>query len=600
MKNIYLKISSLTLALLLLIGVNSCKKDIDEPVIPIIPTGDVMVVSDLIAMASNVPHKFTEDKSVYGMITLGEENGALYKEAYFQDANGGIKLELLSSSGLKAGDSIRIYLKGTRIYNYHNQVVLDSLHITDNVIRISAGNPTFPKEVTVSDITTGAYTGQLVKIMDIQFKDSDLGKTWADAATNSTANRDIENCDQATLIVRTSGYANFAGLQLPQGKGSMVAIASVYNADYQLYVRSMTEVEMDGIRCDGGSGGGEPVDPVDFVNEDFSAAVDYSDISFEGWTNVVVQGDRKWQGKAFNSDKYTQASGYNSGLAAMETWLITPPVKNISEKVLSLKTAKSFWAHGTDKPLTIFISTDFVGDNFETAIWEELDVTIATESSSDNAWIESGDVDLSAYSGNAAIAFKYVGSDAESTSFRLDDIVIDVSGGGGGEITPVDAIDENFDDAVNYSDIDFEGWTNINVEGDRKWQGKEYESDKYTQASGHNSGLAIMETWLITPPITNIENKVLSLKTAKAFWSHLSNDPLVVMVSEDFVGTNFGTATWTEIDITIAVESDGDHAWISSGDYPLSAFSGNAAIAFKYLGSDTEKTSYRLDDILVQ
>ena len=594
------KISSWAIIAILMIGVNSCvKDDFDEPPIPVIPTGDVMEVSDLIGMATNVPFKFTEDKSVFGIITLGEENGALYKEAYFQDANGGIKLELLSSSGLKAGDSIRIYLKNTRIYNYHNQIILDSLHITNNVIRISAGNPTHPKEVTISDITTGAYTGQLIRVMDIQFMDNELGKTWADAATNSTANRHLEDCDQKSVIVRTSGYANFASLQLPQGKGSMVAIASVYNTDYQLYVRSMAEVDMDGVRCGGGGGG--PVDPVDYVNEDFSSAEDYSDINFPGWTNVIVQGERKWQGKAFNSDKYTQASGHNAPAGPMETWLITPPVKNVSTKVLSLRTAKSYWAHGTNKPLTILISTDFVGDNFETATWEEIDVTIATQSSSDNAWIESGEVSLAAYSGNAAIAFKYVGSDSESTSFRLDDIVIDVpGGGGGGGIDPVDAIDENFDSSVNYSDIDFEGWTNIDVQGDRKWQGKEFETTKYTQASGYNSGLAVMETWLITPPITNIGTKVLSLKTAKAFWSHVNNAPLVVLVSEDFVGDNFETATWTEIDITIAVETDDNNAWIDSGDYPLSAFSGNAAIAFKYLGSDTESTSYRLDDIMVK
>ena len=117
MKNIMTKISSWAIIAILMIGVNSCvKDDFDEPPIPVIPTGDVMEVSDLIGMATNVPFKFTEDKSVFGIITLGEENGALYKEAYFQDANGGIKLELLSSSGLKAGDSIRIYLKNTRIY----------------------------------------------------------------------------------------------------------------------------------------------------------------------------------------------------------------------------------------------------------------------------------------------------------------------------------------------------------------------------------------------------------------------------------------------------------------------------------------------------
>ena len=65
-----------------------------------------------------------------------------------------------------------------------------------------------------------------------------------------------------------------------------------------------------------------------------------------------------------------------------------------------------------------------------------------------------------------------------STKKYVDDISGGGGGGGGGGITPVDAIDEQFNDVVDFDDIAFDGWTNINVVGDRKWKGKIYNEDK--------------------------------------------------------------------------------------------------------------------------
>lgn len=593
--------TGVALATVILFGINSCVKDnFDTPPTQTIPVGDVLTVNDLVGMATTAPFKFTEDKSFYGVITMGEKNGNLYKEAYMRDQTGGIKLSLLSSTGLNVGDSVRVYLKGARLYNDNDQVLVDSLDITENIVKISAGNKVNPVDVTIADINTGAHIGQLIRLSGVQFKNSELGKTWSDAAAQVTTNRALEDCTNETII-RTSGYANFAGDLLPEGNGTLVAIASSYRGTSQLYVGDMALVQLTGERCGAGGGGG-PIDPVEFVNEQFNSALDYTDVSINGWSNILVSGDRLWQGKTFNADKYVQASGYNSGLTEMETWLITPPVTNIGTKVLSFKSGIAYWTHTTNVPLTVLISTDFVGDNFATATWTELNVTLANQNSSNYAWTESGEVDLSAYSGNAAIAFKYVGSNTESTSSLIDDVVIDIpgGGGGGGGVEPVDMIDEQFNSAVDYTDIGLTGWTNNNIIGDRKWQGKTFSTEKYAQATCYGSTAPPdMETWLITPPVTNIETKVLSLKTAKAYWAHPSRKPLTILVSENYDGSNFETATWTEISVNIASESDADNAWVESGEYALSAFSGNAAIAFKYVGSTTETTSYRLDDIKV-
>ena len=160
------------------------------------------------------------------------------------------------------------------------------------------------------------------------------------------------------------------------------------------------------------------------IFEEFNDVNDYEDIALEGWTNIIVTGQRKWTGKTFNNEKYAQSTGYNSGVDEMETWLITPIIDNISTKTLKIKTSQSYWAHTITAPFTVMISEDFNGSNFEEATWYTLNIQIASNNNPDHEWIDSGEFNLSGYSGNAAIAFIYKGSDMESTSYRLDDVIV--------------------------------------------------------------------------------------------------------------------------------------------------------------------------------
>jgi len=164
----------------------------------------------------------------------------------------------------------------------------------------------------------------------------------------------------------------------------------------------------------------------------------------------------------------------------------------------------------------------------------------------------------------------------------------------------VEFVEEYFNSVENYTNVDLPGWTNLIVAGDRYWQGKEYSGNKYAQATGYNSGLDDMETWLITPPVINTNgDKVLTFKCAMAYWEHTVNDPITVLASTDFDGTNFGTATWTALNPNLPNQGNVNYEFQESGDISLSGFVGNVAIAFKYKGSDTESTSIQVDDVLI-
>ena len=581
-------------ALSMVIVLSGCvKNDYDDPPsssVPFDPTKILTIQEVKQIFADSGEYKFNDIYSVYATVTMDDALGNIYKSAYVQDNNEGIDL-YLNASGLYQGDSIRIMLKGSMVSMYHELMQIQDLHVDSSIVKLKTLVNIEPKLVTIADIYTGEYQSKIIKLEGVQFVQGDLGKTYADAVGLQSENRTLETCDGSTIIVRTSGYATFAGEKLPTGKGSIIAIASVYDSDMQLVIRRMSEVNLTGERCDGGD-----ITPVDEIHEYFDGATPYEDIAIEGWYNIIQEGNRKWQGKEFNTDKYAQATGYNSELSEMITWLITPPVKMDEAKILTFVSAKAYWEHTSDDPFTIWASTDFDGLDVTAATWTQLSANIPDENSPDNDWIESGDVDLSGFSENVFIAFKYVGSDTESTSFRIDDVVVSTSGGGGGE--GVTSIDENFQTQVNYEDINISGWLNLNEIGSRKWQGKEFESEIYAQATSYNSGEENV-SWLITPKIAldEMNSPKFSFESAQAYWVH---NGFSVLISIDFDGSDLTAATWTPLDCIIAGQNDPDHEWINSGVIDLSSYSGYAYIGFKYEGSDpSQTTSYRVDNVLL-
>ncbi|KAF0131369.1 MAG: hypothetical protein FD155_1033 [Bacteroidetes bacterium] len=412
--------------------VASCvKQEFDRPPITNIPVGDVYTIGELKALYNTSgATQFNKDASVYGVVTMDEVSGNIYKAAYIQDATGAINLRLKESGGLRVGDSVRVYLKNVILSTYNNLFQLDNVQNDSNIIILANKQFIEPEVVTISQILSGTYQAKLVKLENVQFVAGDTALTYA--AADASTNRTIEDCDGKSIIVRTSNFAGFFNENLPNGKGSLIAIAGVFNSTWQLYVRTSAEVMMDSTRCGGGGGGGN--DPVDEVDEDFAAAQDNTDIAFEGWTNIAEAGTRKWQGKIFSNDGYAQASGYNSNLTSMVTWLITPNVKMDQAKKLRFRTAKAYWEHGSDVPLTVLVSSNFDGVNVAAASWTPITATIAGQSDADNAWIESGDIDLTPFmtEEKLAVAFKYVGSGTQSTSMRVDNVYIGTESGGGG------------------------------------------------------------------------------------------------------------------------------------------------------------------------
>jgi hypothetical protein len=389
------------------------------------------------------PVEIENDWALKGIITASDKkDGNFYKEAYIEDATGGLRLIFDSTSGLYIGDSVIINVKGLFIGDYGNfwqlgavpyyeadgDIRVGGMNMDNQCLKLSIGNQTYPAEISVSQAKGSAYLGKLVRLDDVQFTDAMAGLTWADAENQVTENRTLEDCDDNTIIVRTSGYSSAAGELLPSGNGTITGIVTIFNGAYQFIVRDFDEVDMTGTRCGVVE---QPLgSPVETLGENFESFSDNASIYIDGWQNIATAGGRIWLAKVFSGNAYAQATGYNSGLTSMVTWLITRPVTISTQKVLTFQTAKAYWEHlGSNLPMEVLFSTDYDGNNITTATWTPLSAVLAQESDTDHTFISSGNVNLPVMAGESGvIAFKYTGSNTESTSYRIDNIAVTAAG----------------------------------------------------------------------------------------------------------------------------------------------------------------------------
>lgn len=414
------------LAAFFLIGVvtlSACKREYDSPPLNELPVGQILTVQQLRDLFAGEAITFTEEYSVYGVITADEQNGNLYRNIYLQDGDAAINLRLQTPGGVYEGDSVRVYLPGTILNVFSGMMQLDNVSQIDNIVKQATNVPFAPKTVTINEITP-AIQGQLIRLENVEFVGGELGQPYADAITQSSVNRTLTDCNGNTVIVRSSGFANFANLTIPEGNGSFVAIVGQFNDDMQLYIRNLDEVQLTGERCTGGGGGGGGDDAYlfkDFQDENLASG---------GWLNYQVTStpeNHVWEvsDQGSTGNFYAVASGWDgSSSSQTELWLVSPAVDLSAATApgLSFRNARNF----SGPALQVMISTDYDGTSSpaEQGTWEDYTLFLGW-STGGFQWTDSGVLPLTNFVGqsNVRIAFKYTSTN-QSATWEVDDILI--------------------------------------------------------------------------------------------------------------------------------------------------------------------------------
>ena len=566
--------------LLAMVGVmfTACKKEYPQPPIQDLPIGTVYTIGEILAMESGTV--FNEDASVYGIITADEVSGNLYKAAFMQDRATGdaIELYLDAPSGVRIGDSVRVYLKGVTYALYNNLPQLSNFVADGHIIILANDKPITPALTTIANINAGQHLAGLVRLENVKFTEQN---TFADP--NTYGNRTlIDPMDPSNnVIVRTSNYANFANDSLPQGTGNLIAIATVYNSTWQLLIRSIRELEFEGYEPGGGSS-------LPYF-QDFSS-------SFGTYTTYSVVGDQVWE-IDYNTAKMTGHVG--SSNYANEDWLLSAPVTLSGPGVEHVKVAVNYAAqyqNSNTEDVTLQISKDYVaGTNPLEANWIQMPVTYPNTSNwSDFQTVETS---LDEFLGETVtVAIKFLSSEAQSRTIEVKYILVEEGepngGGGGGQGGELQTMPYTQSFAS-----EFGTYCTYDVLGPQCWV-IDYNTAKMT---GYSGGSHANEDWLVSSPVavTGVDNAKVSV-TYCAQYQNADETDITMQVSTDYVyGSDPSTATWTRMPVTFPnTSSFNDFQTVETS---LNEFLGqNVYVAIKYTSTDAQSRTIEVQSITVQ
>ncbi|MDN3722915.1 DUF5689 domain-containing protein [Aequorivita sp. SDUM287046] len=382
---------------------------------------------------------------IEGYVVSSDETGNFYKSLVIQDApenpTAGVAISTNSTdlyTKFEPGRKIYFKVSGLFIGEYAGLPTIgvqdgdevgriDALEFDDRILRSLESVDLVPTVISIPEANNPARLNTLVKFENVQFPTGLAGiEHYGNLNNTFGVNRSVENCEGQTVILRTSGFADFKNLTLPEGNGSLTAVLSIFNSDVQLFIRDVTDVDMNGERCSNG-GPGDAVELPFSQNFEGQSAGTGMSVNIEGWTNVNVNaGTRLWEVREFDNNKYAQTSAFNSNENPYEVWLVTPGLilPNGSSPTLTFETNDGF-NNGT--ALTVKISTNFTGD-VNAATWTNLNATISSGNTSGygDEFTPSGNVDLSAYAGQVVyIAYQYLGgSNGTTTTYQIDNVSV--------------------------------------------------------------------------------------------------------------------------------------------------------------------------------
>ena len=417
--------------------------------------------------SSVVSYTFNEnDEYITGYIVSSDEGGNFFEELILQDnfENPTIGIKLL----IDVNPLFTRYDVGRKIYIKINGL---SVGITNGVLTIGALNGSEVDKIAASQETlviqrsnevativplplsmsnfTDDKTNMMIQLSDVQFNRDQVLDPESDFITYASSQSDefdgeriLESCgSSATTVFSTSTFADFKGLQLPKGRGSMNAILTrdFFGEVFNVVINTPEDITFDdnAMRCDPieiSCGLASSTGSNNLFSDDFETQSTNSLISGNGWTNFIEEGTEGWE--AYSSGGTNSSQGisarvgsFQSGDASSVAWLITPQIDLDANTgvTIQFETSNSFSDGST---MDVLFSDDWDGTEagITTATWGILaDAYVTQDDDFFGDWFESGIVDLSCASGQIYVAFKYVGSgnaDFDGT-YELDFVSID-------------------------------------------------------------------------------------------------------------------------------------------------------------------------------
>jgi len=388
--------------------------------------------------------KFVDDEIITGIVTANDANDNFYKTIVLQDSTAAISIRM-DGFGLSAnyplGMRVMVKLNGMWMGEYGGMLQLGggvdrSNPLFTELIPVPAvmfGKHFFPVgivpmpnplDITYNQLHDSLHS-RLIRLSNVEFGATDTSRPFGDAINKLTASRSLKFCGGGTVYLRSSGFASFASVKTPSGSGSITGIYSEFGSQRQLMIRDTNDVQFSQSRCAING-------PSVLFYEDFEQYSPNQLLTIPSWSNLAESGKQFYQIQSIQNNQFASITALGSNETSVVSWLILPPIQLINNggAQLSFLTRDAF---DNGAVLQVLISNNYNGKGQPwKAKWTVLKAAIAKGAigGMGMGFTKSGILNLTNYSGQVYIAFKYLGEDAgpsasrKNTNFQVDDVKI--------------------------------------------------------------------------------------------------------------------------------------------------------------------------------
>lgn len=256
----------------------SCVKS-DDFKIPVANCNENLVanktVPEIFGVATSTAIRYSDDDIIEGYVSSSDLGGNFFKSISLQTIDGSLGF----SVPIDQTDLYTIYNPGRKVYvkllgsyidkdndaleigdlfidNFQNetvgripypayeQIILKSCEVLDEELLV--------KRIAINDISDDDIN-TLVELSGVQFVDESLGSNLYDSNKDLggyATNHLIQDDSGATLIFRTSAFADFAPFSVPEGNGTIRGVITKFDGNYQLLARTFNDVSLNNERVD--------------------------------------------------------------------------------------------------------------------------------------------------------------------------------------------------------------------------------------------------------------------------------------------------------------------------------------------------------------
>lgn len=278
-----MKLKNILLSAGLIATLVGCVRKYDQPLLVEPEATGIeanITISELKAKYSqakqNNPIRIDTDYILRAVVGGNDESGNIYKTLYVQDKTGGIPIAVDQNamfSEYQVGQELFIKLKGLTInvyggvqqIGYVEKADPKKTRIAPELLKTITTRHKYPNPEKVTPIRTtigglnDSMIGMVVELNDVSWKE--VGQVFAIKEENT--NRTLYDGKNQTLLVRNSGYSNFAADLIPEGVGTVRGVLSKFGTEYQLFLRTKADVLhfRPGKPSDDGKTGGSDPNP---------------------------------------------------------------------------------------------------------------------------------------------------------------------------------------------------------------------------------------------------------------------------------------------------------------------------------------------------